>query len=90
MKLPLRYGLPLLALLLLGLAVTEGAERFALLLAAMGVALWSAFSLPHPGPRQAPPALDLEPGPADDAEPGAGEGSAPARGRPPGPNGERP
>ena len=50
MKLPLRFGLPLLLALLAGLAVVDGLERTALLVAAMGVALWSALSLPRPPP----------------------------------------
>ncbi|NIR97707.1 MAG: hypothetical protein GWO39_06415, partial [Gammaproteobacteria bacterium] len=51
MKLSLKAGLPLLALLLLGVGLTEGSERTLLLLLGMGVALWCAFSLPHPGPK---------------------------------------
>lgn len=57
MKLPLKVGLPLLGVLLLGLAFVEGREQTVLLVIAMGVALWSAFSLPHPGPRPAPRSL---------------------------------
>ena len=48
MKLPARYGLPLL-LGALGLAwLWEGQLRFLGLIAAMGLALWTAFSLPPP------------------------------------------
>jgi hypothetical protein len=90
MRLPLKVGLPLLGLLLLGMAFVEGREQLVLVLAAMGVALWSAFSLPHPGPRPQDPPLgapeapdpgadDVQDG-SDDAQHGAdGNGS----GRPP-------
>ena len=74
MKLPLKIGLPLLGLLLVGLALSEGAAKLALLLAAMGVALWSAFSLPPPKP---PPELRVIV--PDDPEPtGADADGAPA------------
>jgi hypothetical protein len=73
MRLPLRLGLPLLALLLLGLQFAEGRERLLLLVAAMGVALWCAFSLPHPG-RHRDGQQDA--GPGDDEERPAG-GTAP-------------
>ena len=57
MKLPLRYGLPLLGLLLLVLSLVDGRERTLFLVVAMGVALWTAFSLPHPGPKPEEPPL---------------------------------
>jgi hypothetical protein len=50
MKLPLRYGFPLLLVLLAGLTAVDGLERTVLLVVAMGVALWSALSLPRPPP----------------------------------------
>jgi len=77
MKLPLKIGLPLLGLLLVGLSLSTGAARLGLLLAAMGVAIWTAFSLPPP---KRPPELHvIEPGEdsADDAGP---EGGAPPDG----------
>lgn len=54
MKLPIRFGIPLLLLLLAGLAFVDGLERTVLLVAAMGVALWSALSLPRPPPAESP------------------------------------
>ena len=66
MKLPLRYGLPLLGLLLLALSLVEGRERTLLLVGAMGVALWTAFSLPHPGPKpEEPPMVPPEDSPEE-------------------------
>jgi hypothetical protein len=78
-KLPLKIGLPLLGLLLLGLALSEGPAKLGLLLAAMGVALWSAFSLPRPTPRPdlrviVPDEDDPAPGNGDDPPPGEREG----------------
>jgi hypothetical protein len=67
MKLPLKIGLPLLGLLLVGLALSEGAAKWPLLLAAMGVALWCAFSLPPP---KRPPELRvIAPDDPDGAKP---------------------
>jgi len=54
MKIRLSHGLLLLLLLLLGVALTEGSEQIVLIVAAMGVALWSAFSLPRPPPEEDP------------------------------------
>jgi hypothetical protein len=68
MKLPLKIGLPLLGLLLVGLAFSEGPGRLVLLLAAMGVALWSAFSLPRPAPGPEPRPLGAPPPDAEDAD----------------------
>ena len=70
MKLPLKIGLPLLGLLLVGLWLSEGAAKLPLLLAAMGVALWSAFSLPPP--KQPPELRVLE---SDDAGPDGPDGT---------------
>ena len=50
MKLPLRFGIPLLLALLAGLTAVDGLGRTVVLAAAMGVALWSALSLPRPPP----------------------------------------
>lgn len=58
MKLPLRFGLPLLLVLLAGLIAMDGPERTVLLVAAMGVALWSALSLPRPPPEEAEDTLE--------------------------------
>ncbi|HKI97086.1 MAG TPA: hypothetical protein VKB51_01305 [bacterium] len=66
MKLPLKIGLPLLALLLVGLAFTDGPAQQLLLFAAMGVALWSAFSLPRPAPPPEAPLLRPVPGEFDE------------------------
>ena len=81
MNLPLKVGLPLLVALLVGSSFAEGFERTAVLVAAMAVALWTAFSLPHvrrPPPEEPPPdeaeAEPPEEEPPADAEP-------PARGR---------
>lgn len=62
MKLPLRYGIPLLLVLLAGLTAVDGLERTMLLVAAMGVALWSALSLPRPPPREAEDTLEIAEG----------------------------
>ncbi|MDH4247500.1 MAG: hypothetical protein OEW39_06765 [Deltaproteobacteria bacterium] len=51
MKLPLRIGLPLLGVALVALMALNGPERTLLIVLAMGIALWTAFSLPHPGPK---------------------------------------
>lgn len=60
MKLPLRFGVPLLLALLAGLTAVEGLERTVLLVVAMGVALWSALSLPRPPPREAQDTLEQQ------------------------------
>lgn len=65
MKLTLKLGIPLLVLLLLASSQVEGAARTLVLILAMGVALWTAFSLPHPGPREPEPD-DRPPGVEDD------------------------
>jgi hypothetical protein len=88
MKLPPKIGLPLLGLLLLGLAFTEGRENLLVTVLAMGVALWTAFSLPHPGPRRRDPSLvERSLRDADDPHDSSDE-DAPANGsgtgRPPG------
>ena len=57
MKLPLRYGLPLLGVMLPALGFVEGREFTVLLVLSMGVALWTAFSLPHPGPKPEAPLI---------------------------------
>lgn len=58
MKLPLRFGIPLLLALLAGLAVVDGQERNVLLVVAMGVALWSALSIPRPPPKETEDTLE--------------------------------
>ena len=77
---PLKVGLPLLALLWVGSSWVDAAQGQLLLrVGAMGVALWTAFSLPIP--RRLPPAPDDddtwdEPWPAstEDAPDGADAG----------------
>jgi len=55
MKLPLPWGLALLAALWIVYAFLESqGERTALLIVAMGVALWTAFSLNIPARRDEP------------------------------------
>ena len=64
MKMPLKYGIPLLIALWLGSGYTDyGQGKTALMSLAMAVALWTAFSLPRP-PRRQPE--DTEP---EDTEP---------------------
>ena len=59
MKLPLRFGIPLLLALLAGLTAVDGLGRTVVLAAAMGVALWSALSLPRPpSPEEAENSLE--------------------------------
>lgn len=55
MKLRLRYGALALLALLAAVALTGGTLRLALLIAAMGVALWTALSLPRPPGQREPP-----------------------------------
>lgn len=55
MRLSLRLGIPLLVVLLVGSGMARGGERTLLLVAAMAVALWTAFSLPRPRPPAEPP-----------------------------------
>ncbi len=81
MKLSLKLGIPLLVLLLLGVGATEGTERVALLILAMGVALWCAFSLPHPKAEQetdepAPPGAPEDRSHSRQYPPGNGSGKA--------------
>jgi len=69
MKLPLKTGLPLLVVLwVTGEYVLEGTAGLAVLVAAMAVALWTAYSLPiapkHPG--DDPPAEWLPTPPPDE------------------------
>lgn len=79
MRLPLKVGLPLLGALVIGLAFVEGREYLLLLVAAMAVALWTAFSLPHPGPRtpEVDDAESLVARSVPGGEPAAGTGDAP-------------
>ena len=81
MKISLKVGIPLLVLLLLGVGATEGTERVALLILAMGVALWCAFSLPHPKAGQetdepAPPGVPEDRSRSRLDPPGNGSGKA--------------
>lgn len=77
MKLPLRYGLPLLLVLLGGLALVDGPERTTVLVGAMGVALWTALSLPRPPPEEMETGPFVE-GQGEETEGGdAGEGENP-------------
>ena len=49
MKLPLKYGIPVLVALLLASGYTPyGQGKTLLMMLAMGAALWTAFSLPLP------------------------------------------
>lgn len=53
MKMPLKYGIPLLIVLWLASGFTEYGQGKTLLMAlAMGVAMWTAFSLPRPRRRK--------------------------------------
>lgn len=58
MKLPLRFGIPLLLVLLVALTAVDGPERTVVVVAAMGVALWAALSLPRPPPKEAEDTLE--------------------------------
>ena len=69
MKLPVRFGLPLLLVLLAGLTLFEGPERTTVLVAAMLVALWTALSLPRPPPEEMETGPFLE-GQGDETEGG--------------------
>ena len=77
MKLPLRFGIPLLLALLAGLAVVDGQERNVLLVVAMGVALWSALSIPRPPPKETEDTLEqrLEMADGEEMELNGGESS---------------
>ena len=84
MKMPLKFGIPLLILLWLASGFTEYGQGKTLLMSlAMGVALWTAFSLPRPRSRH-PEELEqdgeMEPPPTP---PGGG---APRRGGEPPPS----
>ena len=49
MKLPIKFGIPLLLVLWLASGYTDyGQGKTLLMVLAMVVALWTAFSLPHP------------------------------------------
>ncbi len=71
MKMPLKYGIPLLIALWLASGFIEYGQGKTLLMAlAMGVALWTAFSLPRPRRRkpeelQEDAAWEPSPPPAD-------------------------
>lgn len=80
-KLPLRWGLPLLLALWVGYPFVQAEQwKLVMLVAGMGVALWTAFSLPiAPRPPERGPHLEIvddeperpqEPGPEDDEPPG--------------------
>ncbi len=93
MKLPLRYGIPLLIVFWLASGYTDyGQGKTLLMVLAMGVAMWTAFSLPRP--RKWRPeitededasedgeAIQAQEGSADRAAVQAEEGDAPANGR---------
>ena len=79
-RLPLKLGLSLLGLLLLGLALVDGRAQLPLILLAMGVALWTALSLPHPGPKPEPPGLVQTDDEPDDAAEAATEAGVEASG----------
>jgi hypothetical protein len=70
MKLPLRWGVPLLVALLLSSGYVGNRERTILLVLAMGVALWMAFSLPIPPRRADADADGIDPDDDDIAPPG--------------------
>ena len=62
MKMPLRYGIPLLIFLWLASGYTSyGEGKTLMMMLAMGVAMWTAFSLPRP--KRRPPEM-----PEDDEE----------------------
>ncbi len=88
MKLPLKIGIPLLIVLWLVSGYTSyGEGKTALMMFAMGVALWTAFSLPRPK-RQPPPEVegDEEPAPWEVLPPAPEDPEFPANGsgrRPP-------
>jgi hypothetical protein len=88
MKLPLKYGIPLLIVLWLASGYTAyGEGKTLLMMLAMGVALWTAFSLPRP--RRRPPREPEEEGeePWDEGEDAGRGAEPPANGsgrRPPG------
>ncbi len=71
MKLRPRHGLPLLAAVLLSSAFIEPPWRLVLLVVAMGLALWTAFSLPHPGANRdsMPDEFGLAPPDAEEVDP---------------------
>lgn len=95
LRMHLKLGLPLLALLWVGSNWVDGAQAELLLrVGAMGVALWTAFSLPIP--RRPPPAADddedwdepwprsPEAGPDEAGPDGAAPGGRPRGSRTPG------
>lgn len=81
MKLPLKYGIPLLIVLWLASGYTDyGQGKTGLMMLAMGVAMWTAFSLPRPRRRQWEEAEDAE-GDAEAEPQGApGDGAFPTNG----------
>ena len=83
MKLPLRFGLPLLVGLWLASGYTPyGQGKTLLMVLAMAVALWTAFSLPLPR-RRHPEEVEEEEGEEESSAPFAsqeGENDRPANG----------
>ncbi len=81
MKMPLKYGIPLLIVLWLASGYTSyGQGKTLLMVLAMGVALWTAFSLPRPRRRRLEEAEDAEE--ESEAEPHGppGDGEIPTNG----------
>ncbi len=52
MKLSLKTGIPVLLAMLAGTALTDGNTRMLLVVASMGIALWTALSLPRPAQQE--------------------------------------
>lgn len=76
MKLPLKYGVPAMVLLIVGLNLVQGPLRTVMMVATAGVAAWMAFSLPRP-PAQSGPE---QPGHASEYGPGLGDGDSDGEG----------
>jgi hypothetical protein len=91
MKMPLKYGIPLLIALWLGAGFVEyGQGKTLLMVLAMGVAMWTAFSLPRPRRRQPEefedgPPLESAPPPEDGDSATADGETAPEDGDSPSP-----
>ena len=66
MKLPLKIGIPVLLAMLAGTALAEGTTQVMMVVASMGIAIWTALSLPRPAPRdqsgEGAPGADAGPG----------------------------
>lgn len=88
MKMPLKYGIPLLIALWLGSGYTDyGQGKTALMSLAMGVALWTAFSLPRPPRRRPEDSEAEETEPEETGQEGQMEHEAPSSDGAPSPTG---